>query len=560
MRLSKLYLPTLKQVSTDSEYSSQEHLYRAGMIKKLYHGGFSLLPFGNKVYKEWENNLEKNLEEYYINEIHLPSVLSHEGLKQDRYRLEDDTFSVNEDRNLALGIDRDELVVNQVKGTLTSYKKIPITLVSKVSDAKKSKELKESLVGSLEQRYHEFYIFAPDKEKMVEITEDITRNFEKMIKMDLSLVSGQNSKKQRFKTKSLYINLENGEENYVVCRKCEIASEFSAIKPYAKSKEQEYKEKEKIYTPNVKTIEELEEFLKIEGYRFVKSLIYKADDEYIMVEIPGDQELDEAKLSAYLQVPKSKLELAEMEMVKEITGAEVGFAGPLNLNKEVRTLVDKSVTEMYNFVVGANETDYHVKNVNYKKDYEAELVEDLLEVTSNSRCERCGEKFDIQRGVKVLEIREYEDKLGESLDLNYLDENGKKKAMYYSVIRVYNDSLIQGVLEKAKLEDTFVMPKILAPYDLSLVLVNPKAEEQSLLAESIYSELQNLGMRVLFDDRKERAGAKFKDAELMGMPYRLTVGRGAKDGVVEWIDSYKGIKEEISYEKALNLIRSLDRA
>jgi prolyl-tRNA synthetase len=560
MRLSRMYLPTLKQVTTDSDYLSQEHMYRTGMIKKLYHGGFSYLPYGNRIYKELEMNLEECLEDYCTNEIYFPSILCNEGMKGNRYRFEYDTFVINSDRHLAIGLERDEVVVNQVKGMLTSYKKLPLTLFSKIKTAKKSKNLKESLVGALEQRYHEIYAFAPNEESLTEIMGEIVRNTQSILTDDCVWVKGDGDGLEYREDNALYMNIENGEENFITCEKCGYSCESSSLKPYTKAKVQDFEEKEEIYTPNVKTIEELESFLKIEGYRFVKSLIYSADGEYVMVELPGDQELDEYKLAKYLKISPNRLELAEAEVVREITGAEVGFAGPLNLKKEVRTLVDRSVTQMYNFVVGANKTDYHIKNVNYERDYEAEIVEDLLEVNSDSKCFKCEGQLNIKAGIKVLETRNYGQSFGELLDLNYLDENGKKRAMNYGVVRIYTESIIQGLLERAKQEDVFVLPEVLSPYDLSLILVNPKSDEQRELAENIYKTLKNENVRVIFDDRAERAGAKFKDAELMGMPYRLTVGRGAKDGVVEWIDSRKGVKEEIPYEKALNLIRNLDRA
>jgi len=316
---------------------------------------------------------------------------------------------------------------------------------------------------------------------------------------------------------------------------------------------------EELYTPDIKTIEELEGFLKIEGECFVKSLIYKVKDEYIMIEIPGNQELDEYKLSKYLKVSKSEIELADYEKVKEITGAEVGFAGPLNLKQEIRTIVDKSVTKMSNFVVGANKTDYHIKNVNYERDYTAEIAENLLEVREESLCSNCCSKIEDIDAIELAIINRYSEEYCEKMDLKYLDENGKNQIMRFATIELDIEAAFQGILENTIKEENFVLPSVLRPYDLELIVVNPKNEDQYKMANKMYTDIKQLGLNVLYDDRQERAGAKFKDAELFALPYRVTVGRGAKDNIAEWSNTNENIKEEIPYESVLNFIRNLDR-
>lgn len=559
MKLSKLYVPTLKQVNTDSDYLSQTYLYRAGMIKKNYHGGFTYLPYGKKMKEKWLKHIETVFEDDCINEIELPIILKNEILKTRKYEMKSKLFEIDNEKELAIGPIQEETVINQVKGHLTSYKKLPLVLYSKENKIINNVKIKESMVSSIGQKIMKFYCFGETNDKLNQNIDEIKFKFEKIISGYGNLEYTENKLNSSNHSEILTMDTKHGEHGYFKCSNCGLAINKKYGLVGTKIQDEKLEKLEELYTPDIKTIEELEGFLKIEGECFVKSLIYKVKDEYIMIEIPGNQELDEYKLSKYLKVSKSEIELADYEKVKEITGAEVGFAGPLNLNQEIRTIVDKSVTKMSNFVVGANKTDYHIKNVNYERDYTAEIAENLLEVREESLCSNCCSKIEDIDAIELAIINRYSEEYCEKMDLKYLDENGKNQIMRFATIELDIEAAFQGILENTIKEENFVLPSVLRPYDLELIVVNPKNEDQYKMANKMYTDIKQLGLNVLYDDRQERAGAKFKDAELFALPYRVTVGRGAKDNIAEWSNTNENIKEEIPYESVLNFIRNLDR-
>jgi len=559
MKLSKLYVPTLKQVNTDSDYLSQTYLYRAGMIKKNYHGGFTYLPYGKKMKEKWLKHIETVFEDDCINEIELPIILKNEILKTRKYEMKSKLFEIDNEKELAIGPIQEETVINQVKGHLTSYKKLPLVLYSKENKIINNVKIKESMVSSIGQKIMKFYCFGETNDKLNQNIDEIKFKFEKIISGYGNLEYTENKLNSSNHSEILTMDTKHGEHGYFKCSNCGLAINKKYGLVGTKIQDEKLEKLEELYTPDIKTIEELEGFLKIEGECFVKSLIYKVKDEYIMIEIPGNQELDEYKLSKYLKVSKSEIELADYEKVKEITGAEVGFAGPLNLKQEIRTIVDKSVTKMSNFVVGANKTDYHIKNVNYERDYTAEIAENLLEVREESLCSNCCSKIEDIDAIELAIINRYSEEYCEKMDLKYLDENGKNQIMRFATIELDIEAAFQGILENTIKEENFVLPSVLRPYDLELIVVNPKNEDQYKMANKMYTDIKQLGLNVLYDDRQERAGAKFKDAELFALPYRVTVGRGAKDNIAEWSNTNENIKEEIPYESVLNFIRNLDR-
>lgn len=559
MKLSKLYVPTLKQVNTDSDYLSQTYLYRAGMIKKNYHGGFTYLPYGKKMKEKWLKHIETVFEDDCINEIELPIILKNEILKTRKYEMKSKLFEIDNEKELAIGPIQEETVINQVKGHLTSYKKLPLVLYSKENKIINNVKIKESMVSSIGQKIMKFYCFGETNDKLNQNIDEIKFKFEKIISGYGNLEYTENKLNSSNHSEILTMDTKHGEHGYFKCSNCGLAINKKYGLVGTKIQDEKLEKLEELYTPDIKTIEELEGFLKIEGECFVKSLIYKVKDEYIMIEIPGNHELDEYKLSKYLKVSKSEIELADYEKVKEITGAEVGFAGPLNLKQEIRTIVDKSVTKMSNFVVGANKTDYHIKNVNYERDYTAEIAENLLEVREESLCSNCCSKIEDIDAIELAIINRYSEEYCEKMDLKYLDENGKNQIMRFATIELDIEAAFQGILENTIKEENFVLPSVLRPYDLELIVVNPKNEDQYKMANKMYTDIKQLGLNVLYDDRQERAGAKFKDAELFALPYRVTVGRGAKDNIAEWSNTNENIKEEIPYESVLNFIRNLDR-
>ena len=278
-------------------------------------------------------------------------------------------------------------------------------------------------------------------------------------------------------------------------------------------------------------------------------------DEPVLCFIPGDRELNEVKLLNHFKVGEHEMEMASDEVIRDAMGAEPGFTGPVGIKKEVRIIVDKRVTEMKNLVVGANKVDYHLKNVNYGRDFTGEVVEDLLLVEKGDKCPKCGAELFMDRGIEVGNIFQLGTKYSDGLKAGYLDENGKELPFYMGSYGIGVSRSVAAVIEQNNDERGIVWPLVVAPYQVIITVVNMKAEEQVELGEKLYKDFKSLGLEVLLDDRNERAGVKFNDRDLIGIPVRITVGKRAGEEVVEYSLRTSEDKEEVNISELENLIR-----
>ncbi|MCG4586456.1 His/Gly/Thr/Pro-type tRNA ligase C-terminal domain-containing protein, partial [Anaerosalibacter bizertensis] len=229
-----------------------------------------------------------------------------------------------------------------------------------------------------------------------------------------------------------------------------------------------------------------------------------------------------------------ELEIADEETIREVTGAEPGFTGPINLKKEVKLLVDERITKMKNLIVGANETDHHIKNVNYGRDFTGEVIEDLLLVEAGDICPKCGKPLKMERGIEVGNIFQLGTKYSESLEATYLDEDGKEKYFVMGSYGIGVSRSMSAIVEQYHDDKGIVWPLVVAPYHAIITVINTKKEEQIELGEKLYNELKDMGIEVLLDDRKERAGVKFNDRDLIGIPIQITVGKKAGENIIEY--------------------------
>ena len=327
------------------------------------------------------------------------------------------------------------------------------------------------------------------------------------------------------------VKSEVGEDTICFCPACQYAANVEKAECKLTGVEKEAKKEiEKIHTPNVKTIEELVAFLNTDSTKFVKTLLYTAGEKTVAVMVRGDREVNEVKLANYLNVPGDDLEMSAPEVVMEATSAKVGFAGPIGI--KVPVIMDREVSEMSNFIVGANETDYHFTNVN-TDDFEAEVI-DVRTIVPGDPCPKCGQPISTTQGIEVGHIFKLGTKYTEALDCTYLDENSESQPMIMGCYGIGVSRTIAAAIEQFSDDNGIVWPLAIAPYHVSVVPVNVDNELQRDLAEKIYEALKKEGIEVLLDDRNERAGVKFKDADLIGMPVRITVGKKAAEGICEF--------------------------
>ena len=313
---------------------------------------------------------------------------------------------------------------------------------------------------------------------------------------------------------------------------------------------------EKIHTPDVKTIEELCGYLNCGPDAFVKTILYNIDGKFVAAMCRGDRDINETKLGNLYDA--TEMELAAFADVEMITGAKVGFAGPVGLKQKIDIVVDPEVAGMKNFVVGACETDYHFKNVNIGRDFEADKVADITNAKAGDICPKCGKgKLGMARGVEVGHIFKLGTKYSDALGCVYLDNNGKEHSMVMGCYGIGVSRVLAAIIEQYHDDDGIIWPSIVAPYKVIIVPTKANDEEIMGVANKIYDELTASGCEVLIDDRNERPGVKFKDADLLGIPLRITVGRRAPEGIVEVKRRDSQEASEITSEEAIKLAKEI---
>ncbi|MDD4493912.1 MAG: proline--tRNA ligase, partial [Eubacteriales bacterium] len=340
-----------------------------------------------------------------------------------------------------------------------------------------------------------------------------------------------------------------GEALIVHCSKCGYAAndEKAEAVPQIHEDTGETIPMKKVETLDVGTIEELVSFFKTTPDQFAKTLIYSADGNPVAVMLRGDREINETKLKNLLGC--GELEMADFDTVTRVTGAAVGFAGPIGL--KLKIYADREVVGMKNFIVGANETGYHLVNVNIGRDFEPDAVADLRNVKTGDICPVCGDEILLEPGIEVGHIFKLGTKYSKALSCVYLDESGTEKPMVMGSYGIGLARTMAAVIEQNNDSDGIIWPVSIAPYHAIIVQVNMDSKEQTECAEKLYSQLQSNGIEVLLDDRAERPGVKFKDADLLGIPIRITVGRKAAEGIVEFKKRNEKTVSELAVDEAI---------
>ena len=538
MRMSKLFLSTLREVPAEAETISHQLMLRGGIIRKLAAGVYSYLPLGIRVLKKVENIVRTEMDNAGAQELLMSALLPAESYQASgRW----DVFGPNmfklKDRNgrdFCLGPTHEEIFTETVKSCLRSYRQLPVTLYQIQTKYRDESRPRFGIIRSREFTMKDAYSFDKTWEGLDESYSKMYDAYCKIftrLGLDYIVVDADSGAMGGSGSQEFMVKSEVGEDTIAHCPLCNYSANVEKAECILIPQEKEEpKQIEKIHTPNVKTIEELVAFLNADSKKFVKTLIYTAGDKTVAVMVRGDREVNEVKLANHLGVSADDLMMAAPEIVKEVTGAMVGFAGPIGIKAPV--IMDREVSQMSNFIVGANETDYHFINVN-TEDFEAEIV-DVRTIVAGDACPICKQPIETTQGIEVGHIFKLGTKYTEALDCTYLDENGKAQTMIMGCYGIGVSRTIAAAIEQFSDENGLVWPVPIAPYHAIVIPVNTKDETQLALAEKIYEELKSQGIETLIDDREERAGVKFKDADLIGIPVRITVGKKATDGICEY--------------------------
>ncbi len=555
MKMSNLYMPTLRQVPAEAEIPSHQLLLRAGMIRKLVSGVYSYLPLGYRTIRKIENIVREEMDNQGAQELLMsaiqPKELWEKSGRWDNFGPEMFKLRDRNDREFCLGPTHEEYFTNLIKDEVNSYKQLPLIIYQIQTKYRDEKRPRFGVIRAREFIMKDAYSFDVDEEGMKLSYQKMWDAYDAIftrLKLNYKVVQGDTGAMGGKVSHEFMAMSDVGEGRIAYCKACDYAATDEKADVVIDIEDDEnLLDIEKIYTPGIKTIEDLTNFLKIEEKKFGKAIILKAAGKPIVVLIPGNRELNETKLINYLKIAEHELEMADEDTIKEITRADKGFTGPIGL-KGARLIVDQRITKMRNIVVGANETDYHLKNVNYGRDFQAEVVEDLLLVEEGDICPNCGNKLYIDRGIEVGNIFQLGTKYSKSLNATFLDENGKEREFVMGSYGVGVSRSVAAIVEQYHDEKGIIWPFVVAPYHVIITVVNTKKEEQIALGERLYNELKNKGIEVLLDDRNESAGVKFNDRDLIGIPARITVGKLASDGIVEFSLRKSSEKEELKAE------------
>lgn len=561
MKLSKMYMPTLREVSSDAEVASHKLLLRGAFIRKSASGIYTYLPLGYRVVKKVEKIVREEMDRAGSQEILMSAIQPKEiweaSGRWDRFGPEMFKLKDRNDREFCLGPTAEEYFTTLIKDEVRSYKQLPLNLYQIQTKYRDEKRPRFGINRAREFSMKDAYSFDTSPSTLEESYMEMYRAYEKIfdrLNLDYKIVEGDNGAMGGSKSHEFIALSETGEGEIAYSPSGKYAATSEKAKVVYKIPEKESpRELEEVSTPNLKTIEEVAEFLGVEKNRCLKAIDLMVREEPVVVFIPGDRELNMSKLEGYLQVPDHEIELMTDEEINSINSA-VGFTGPIGLDKNVKLIFDESITKIDNMSIGANREGYHIKNGNYGRDFSGEICEDLLEVKQGDIIEETGEEYMFARGIEVGNIFQLGTKYSEALDATYLDENGKEQLIWMGSYGVGVTRSVSAIVEQNYDEDGIIWPMSVAPYQVIITVINNKDEEQMALGEKIYSEFLESGVEVLLDDRNERAGVKFKDRDLIGIPLRITVGKRAVEEVIEYSNRRDKEKEEITVGEAFERV------
>ncbi|MCY8267453.1 proline--tRNA ligase [Bacillus haynesii] len=540
MRQSRTLIPTLREVPADAEAKSHQLLLRAGFIRQNTSGVYSYMPLANKVIHKIQSIVREEMEKINAVEMLMPALQQAETWQESgrwyTYGPELMRLKDRHGREFALGATHEEVITSIVRDEVKSYKRLPLTLYQIQSKFRDEKRPRFGLLRGREFIMKDAYSFHSSAESLDETYNDMyqaytnvfTRcglNFRPVI-ADSGAMGGKD-------THEFMALSDVGEDTIAYSDQSSYAAniEMAEVKETDAGGQAEMKELQEVHTPSVKTIEEVAAFLGISPSDCMKSMLMKADGRFVLVLTRGDHEVNDVKVKNLLQA--ETIEFASAEEVAEITGTEPGFVGPVGLDREIEIFADFAVKAMANAAAGANKTDYHYQNVNISRDVHNVTFADLRFIQEGDPSPDGNGTIRFAKGIEVGQVFKLGTRYSEAMDATYLDENGRAQPMLMGCYGIGVSRTLSAIVEQHHDDKGLIWPLEVTPYDLHILALNMKNDAQVQLAEKLYEEFKANGYDVLFDDRAERAGVKFADSDLIGLPIRITVGKRADEGVVE---------------------------
>jgi prolyl-tRNA synthetase len=551
MRFSRAFIPTLKEDPADAELVSHRLMVRAAMLRKHAAGIYSLLPLGwraaAKVMRIVREELDREGAQELSLPILMPSELWQESGRWEKYGKELFRQRDRHDRDYSLGPTHEEAVVDLVRNEVRSYRDLPLNLYQIGVKFRDEIRPRFGLMRAREFLMKDGYSFHADEASLEEGYGAMHRAYTAIFRrcgLSFVVVEADSGAIGGDVNHEFMVTADSGESE-VFSSACGYAASSESAKfslpASPPEKEAALQERE---TPGKKTVEEVAAFLGVTHDRLLKTLVFWAGGDPILAVVPGDRELNEAKLSRY--VGGAPVRLASAAEIEQLTGGPLGFTGPVGLESRIRTLWDPSVTDGKNWVAGGNKKDVHLVNVRVGRDVRAAERADVATARRGDRCPRCGGELQVSRGIEVGHIFKLGTRYSEPMKARYLDPAGAEKTIVMGTYGIGITRTVAAVIEQSHDENGIIWPMPIAPFHVHVLPVNQKHDASRETAERMTAELEQRGVEVLYDDRDERPGAKFKDADLLGMPLRVTIGeRGLAEGIVELRDRKTGAVEKI---------------
>ena len=566
MKLSKSFFRTLREVPNEAEIPSHVLLLRAGMIKKTAAGIYSYMPMGYRTIRKIENIVREEMDAKGAQEISTsilqPGELWEESGRWDAYGPEMWRLNDRNGRGFCLGPTAEEVFTDIIRNDITSYRQLPMMLYQITDKFRDEARPRFGMMRSRNFIMKDNYSFDKDEEGVeksyMQMYDAYTTVFTRCgltfrpVEADYGAIGGTGSHE-------FTALCEYGESQICYCDSCNLATtiEKAACKD-APEDPAEMLPMEKVHTPGTTTIEEVANYLGVDQKQTLKALMFETygeDDKvngYVAVFVRGDRELNMTKLVNALGVHEYAIAFADEEKMAEKCGCVGGFTGPVGLHDCI-IVADSEVPGLKNLVAGACEEDHHIKNVNYGRDWKADIVVDVKNLLEGDPCPVCGAPIKHARGVEVGQIFKLGSKYSATMGAYYKDDNQKDHPILMGCYGIGISRTFQAIIDMPENHDDngIIWPMSVAPYHVIITVMKPEDEAQKEVAEKVERELEAAGVEVILDDRKERPGVKFKDADLIGIPIRITVGRGAADGIIEYKMRRDADKVELTVDEGI---------
>ncbi len=560
MRYSKLFAPTLREVPAEAEIASHQLMLRAGMMRKVASGVYTYLPLGWRTIEKISDIIREEMDSAGGQELMFPIVQPAELWQKsgrwevyggELWRLKD-----RHGRDFCLGPTHEEIVTSLVLNDVNSYKQLPLIIYQIQNKYRDERRPRFGLMRSREFIMKDCYSFDRDEAALdvsYHLMYDAYVNIFNRCGLDFRPVKADNGAIGGSSSHEFMVLAESGEAEILYCDACTYAANVEIADC---AQEEIIKEAqlplEKVLTPECRTILDVADFLHMDTVKTMKALFYMADEKPVLIFVRGDRLMNEVKVQNYLGV--TLFYMGTEEDLKN-AGLTQGFIGPCG--QKVRVLLDREVAESANLCCGANEEGYHLKNANFGRDFQGE-VGDFRLVEAGERCPDCGGLLQSARGIEVGQVFKLGTKYSLSMEASYLDENGKANPFVMGCYGIGVGRTMAAAIEQNHDENGIVWPKAIAPFQVILVPVSEKSTRQMQAANDLYAALREKGVEVLLDDRAERAGVKFKDADLIGIPLRITIGDKSLDqGLLEYKERKSGVSGSIDAAAAVGEVLRL---